>query len=62
MNFTETESWAIINALNVAAQQYLKDADAMRADPNHARGGLVRQFEDQSTLVLALAARIEEAI
>lgn len=67
---SDTEQWAIANALRTAAEQYKKDADIftklrdayVKDDPRwtgHDRS--VRGFSDQATVALSLADAVEGA-
>lgn len=62
---SDSETWAIANALRVAATQYQADADTHRNAPQDAlmhpdaRARMVRGFEDQATMARKLAEELE---
>jgi hypothetical protein len=65
----DSETWAIINALRVAADQYTHDAQMMAEPPPEgggpeepeARKRLVKGFEDQAKVARSLADSFENA-
>jgi hypothetical protein len=58
---TEHERTTIANALRVAAEQYGKDAEAIRADKFHASPRMAEQFDMQKAEAVVMAGRIEQA-
>lgn len=61
---SESDAYAAVAALNVAAERYEADATAITESnlPAHARERLVRQFNDQAATARRLAVDIEENI
>lgn len=58
MTFNENEKYALINALNVARNAYLADANLVSKDSSR----LARAFNDQAEFAAYLIDKIEESL